>query len=170
MIASTVAGMRNGLLDPIDVKILAAVQREGRLAKAALSERVNLSPTPCWTRLRRLEELGLIRGYHADIALDRVARFASFVVEVTLKQHRYEDFQRFETAIARVDAVVECVAIGGGIDYVLKVVAADIESYQQLIDDLLVREIGIERYFTYVVTRTVKARAQAPVTLVAQAP
>lgn len=159
--------MRNGRLDAIDLRILAAVQREGRLAKAQLSERVNLSPTPCWTRLRRLEALGLIRGYHAEIALDRVARFASFVVEVTLKQHRYEDFQRFEAAIGRIDAVVECVAIGGGIDYVLKVVAADVEAYQQLIDDLLVRDIGIDRYFTYVVTRTVKSRPQPPVSLVA---
>ncbi|MGF1624330.1 MAG: Lrp/AsnC family transcriptional regulator [Alphaproteobacteria bacterium] len=163
----TVAHMRNGRLDPIDLKILAAVQREGRLAKAALSERVNLSPTPCWTRLRRLEAMGLIRGYHAEIALDRVGAFATFFVEVTLKQHRYEDFQRFEAAIGKVDAVIECVAIGGGIDYVLKIVAADIEAYQRLIDDLLVREIGIERYFTYVVTRTVKTRAQAPVSLVA---
>lgn len=159
--------MRNGRLDPLDLQILAAVQREGRLAKAALSQRVNLSPTPCWTRLRRLEDLGLIRGYHADIALDRIASFASFIVEVTLKQHRYEDFQRFESTIGRVDAVVECTAIGGGIDYVMKVVAPDIQAYQTLIDDLLVREIGIDRYFTYVVTREVKARGQPPVMLVA---
>lgn len=158
--------MRHDRLDPTDIRILAAVQKEGRLSKAALAERVNLSPSPCWTRLKRLEESGLIRAYRAEVALERIARFDTILVEVTLKQHRYEDFQRFETAIARVEAVVECYAVGGGIDYLLKVIAPDIEAYQTLIDGLLQREIGIERYFTYVVTRTVKHRHQPAVGLV----
>ena len=159
--------MRHDRLDATDIRILAAVQKEGRLSKAALAERVNLSPSPCWTRLRRLEDSGLIRAYHAEIALDRVARFTTVLVEVTLKQHRYEDFQRFETAIAGIDPVVECLATGGGVDYLLKVVAPDIEAYQALIDDMLQREIGIDRYFTYIVTRTVKHRHQPAVALVA---
>ena len=164
----TVPAMRDNRLDAIDLKILAAVQKEGRLAKTALSERVNLSPTPCWTRLRRLESLGLIRAYHAEIALERIAAHTSFIVEITLKQHRYEDFQRFETAIAGIEPVIECIATGGGIDYVLKVVARDVEDYQALIDDLLMREIGIDRYFTYVITRVVKGQHQAPVGLIAR--
>jgi Lrp/AsnC family transcriptional regulator of ectoine degradation len=159
--------MRDARPDAIDLQILAVLQHEGRLTKAALAERVNLSPTPCWERLNRLEKAGFIRGYRAEIALERVAPFTTVMVEVTLKQHRYEDFQRFEKAIGAIDEVVECLATGGGIDYLLKVVARDVDHYQRLIDDLLVAEIGIDRYFTYIVTRSVKTAVQPSVGLLA---
>src|ERR671918_2025818 len=153
-------------LDAVDLKILATLQAEGRITKAALAEAVNLSPTPCWERLKRLEKSGLIRGYHAEIDLEKLGAAATILVEVVLKQHRYEDFQRFESAIRKVDEVVECHATGGGIDYLLKVMAPDIDAYQRLIDRLLLAEIGIDRYFTYIVTRTVKTSAQPQVALI----
>jgi Lrp/AsnC family transcriptional regulator of ectoine degradation len=154
-------------LDGIDLKILTTLQAEGRITKAALAEAVSLSPTPCWERLKRLEKAGLIKGYRAEIDLDRLGRPATILVEVILKQHRYEDFQRFEGAIMKVEEVVECYATGGGIDYLLKVVAPSIDAYQRLIDHLLLAEIGIDRYFTYIVTRAVKASFQPPVGLFA---
>jgi len=158
-------------LDAIDLKILATLQAEGRITKAALAEAVNLSPTPCWERLKRLEQSGLIRGYHAEIDLEKLGAAATTIlVEIVLKQHRYEDFQRFETAIRKVDEIVECYATGGGIDYLLKVVAPSIDAYQRLIDRLLLAEIGIDRYFTYIVTRAVKASFQPPVALFAGPP
>jgi Lrp/AsnC family transcriptional regulator of ectoine degradation len=147
-------------LDAIDLKILARLQSEGRITKAALAEAVNLSPTPCWERLKRFEKSGLIRGYHAEIDLDQLGAVATVLVEIVLKQHRYADFQRFETAIRNVGEIVECHATGGGIDYLLKVTTPDIDAYQRLIDRLLLAEIGIERYFTYIVTRTVKTSFQ----------
>jgi Lrp/AsnC family transcriptional regulator of ectoine degradation len=152
-------------LDATDVKILATLQSEGRITKAALADAVNLSPTPCWERLKRLEKAGLIRGYRADIDLEKLAAATTIMVEVVLKQHRYEDFQRFEAAIRKLDEVVECYATGGGLDYLLKVIAPDIDAYQRLIDQLLLAEIGIDRYFTYIVTRVIKASFQPPVTL-----
>jgi Lrp/AsnC family transcriptional regulator, regulator of ectoine-degradation genes len=152
-------------LDAIDLKILATLQSQGRITKAALADAVNLSPTPCWERLKRLEQSGLIRGYRAEIDLDKLGAVATILVEIVLKQHRYDDFQRFETAIRQVDEVVACYATGGGIDYLLKVTAPDIDSYQRLIDRLLLAEIGIDRYFTYIVTRVVKASFQPPVAL-----
>lgn len=152
-------------LDAIDLKILATLQSEGRITKAALAAAVNLSPTPCWERLKRLETAGLIRGYRAEIDLEKLGALTTILVEVVLKQHRYEDFQRFETAIRRLDEVVECYATGGGIDYLLKVIAPDIDTYQRLVDHLLLAEIGIDRYFTYIVTRVVKASFQPPVAL-----
>ncbi len=155
-------------LDAIDLKILARLQSEGRITKAALAEVVNLSPTPCWERLKRLEKSGLIRGYHAEIDLEKLGAVTTVLVEIALKQHRYEDFQRFETAIRHVEEVVECHATGGGIDYLLKVTAPDIDAYQRLIDRLLLAEIGIDRYFTYIVTRTVKTSFQPPVALFAR--
>lgn len=155
-------------LDATDLRILGTLQRRGRITKTALAEEVHLSPTPCWERLKRLEQAGLIKGYHALIDLERLGAANTVLVEITLKQHRYEDFQRFETAIRRVDEVVECYATGGGVDYLLKVVAPDIDAYQRLIDRLLLAEIGIDRYFTYIVTRIVKSGPQAPVALFAK--
>ncbi len=152
-------------LDAIDIKILATLQKEGRITKLALAERVNLSPTPCWERLKRLQNAGFIAGYRAEIALTKLGSATTVLVEVTLKQHRIEDFEVFERAVRQVPEIVECLATGGGIDYVLKIVSPDIDAYQRLIDELLTAGIGIDRYFTYVVTRTVKSAAQAPVEL-----
>ncbi|MDX1541090.1 MAG: Lrp/AsnC family transcriptional regulator [Geminicoccaceae bacterium] len=157
-------------LDATDLRILATLQRRGRITKSALAEEVHLSPTPCWERLKRLEQAGLIRGYHATLDLERIGAVTTVMVEVTLKQHRYEDFQRFETAIKAIPEIVEAQATGGGIDYLLKVVAGDIDTYQRLIDRLLMAEIGIDRYFTYIVTRTVKSSHQPPVELIARSP
>jgi len=153
-------------LDAIDVNILATLQAEGRITKVALAERVNLSPTPCWERLKRLEKAGLIRGYRADIALEKLGTFTTVLVEITLKQHRYQDFDRFERAMRDIPEIVACYATGGGVDYVLKVVAPDIDSYQRLIDRLLQSNVGIDRYFTYIVTRTIKEAGQPPVGVV----
>lgn len=153
-------------LDAIDVNILATLQAEGRITKVALAERVNLSPTPCWERLKRLEKAGLIRGYRADIALEKLGAFTTVLVEITLKQHRYQDFDRFERAMRDIPEIVACYATGGGVDYVLKVVAPDIDSYQRLIDRLLQSNVGIDRYFTYIVTRTIKEAGQPPVGVV----
>lgn len=163
------AGMRHARPDPIDLKILAVLQHEGRLTKATLAERVGLSPTPCWERLKRLEKAGYIRGYRADVAIEKLAPLTIVMVEITLKQHRYEDFERFERQARRIDEVVECHATGGGIDYLLKIVASDVDAFQRLIDSLLMADIGIDRYFSYVVTRVVKDAPQASVNLAAAA-
>lgn len=144
-------------LDATDIRILSAVQEHGRLSKSALSEKVNLSATPSWARLCRLERAGLIRGYHADIALDRIGDITTVIVKVSLKSHRREDFKQFENRILEIDEIVECVATGGGFDYVMKIVATDLPAFQELIDGLLAEEIGIERYFIYVVTREIKS-------------
>lgn len=152
-------------LDAIDLRILAAVQRDGRITKLRLAELAGLSPTPCWLRLRKLEQAGIIAGYHARLAPRRIAPFATILVEVTLANHRQADFDRFETAIAAIQAVTDCWSVGGGVDYILKVVARDIDAYQRLIDRMLAQDIGIDRYVTYIVTRTVKEDADLPITL-----
>jgi Lrp/AsnC family transcriptional regulator of ectoine degradation len=160
--------MRGEKLDAIDLKILSVLQRQGRVSKSALAEQVNLSPTPCWARLKKLEKSGLIRGYRTDVAVEKLAPFISVIVEVTLKQHRYNSFEIFERHVRDVPEIVDCHATGGGVDYFLKVVAADIERYQAIIDALLRADIGIDRYFTYVVTRAVKKAAQPDVALVSR--
>lgn len=151
-------------LDAIDLRILEAIQENGRITKLALAEKAGLSPTPCWLRLRKLEKAGIITGYHARIAVRRVAPVASVMMEVTLANHRQADFDRFERAVAATPEVVACWSVGGGVDYILKIMAPDIDAYQRLVDGLLDRELGIDRYFTYIVTKTVKEETALPLT------
>ena len=147
-------------LDRVDLRILAALQRNGRISKVELAKLVNLSASACLERMRRLEKQKLIVSYHATINLGALMPVQMFLTEVTLGGHRAVDFWKFERAIEKMPHVIECHALGGGIDYLLKIVAADVPAYQMLIDDLLNQEIGIERYFTYVVTKAVKSVPQ----------
>lgn len=149
-------------LDSYDIRILATLQGDGRITKLKLAEAIGLSPSPCWERMRRLQEAGIIRGFHAEVDVARVIRITTVFVEVTLNRHEAEDFERFERAVREVPEIVECQAIGGGADYIMKVVALDIEHYQRLIDELLAAKVGIGRYFTYVVTKPVKAPRATP--------
>lgn len=148
--------MARARLDRYDLAILSALQRDGRMSKLRLAEAIHLSPTPCWERLRRLEREGLIRGYRAEIAVEEIFDVAQFLVEVTLSRHRAEDFSRFEAAVNARPEVLACHAVAGGFDYLLTVVADDIAAYQAMVESWLDDDLGVERYFTYVVTRTVK--------------
>ena len=152
-------------LDDRDLKILAILQKEGRITKAALAERVNLSPTPCWERLKRLEKAGIIEGYSARIALKAFGPMAVMFMEAELDSHKAQDFDRFERAVREIDAITECWAVGGGIDYLLKVVTRDVDAYQRLVDRLLTADVGLKRYYTYVVTKRVKETAGPPIGL-----
>jgi Lrp/AsnC family transcriptional regulator, regulator of ectoine-degradation genes len=149
--------MNKFALDATDIRILSAVQKHGQLSKTRLAEIVHLSPTPCWTRLNRLRAAGFIRGYHAVIALDRLGDFTQVIVTVSLTHHRKSDFDRFEAHIRKLDEVTECIATGGGMDYVMKIFSPSMVAFQQLMESLLAAELGIERYMTYIVTREVKS-------------
>jgi Lrp/AsnC family transcriptional regulator, regulator of ectoine-degradation genes len=154
-------------LDSIDLRILAVLQKNGRITKVDLAAEVGLSPSPCWERMRRLERAGFITAYRAEVDLHRVVRHESFFVEVTLSGHSATDFQRFESAILKVPEIVECHATGGGVDYLLRVVCVDVERYQGLIDGLLEADVGIGRYFTYIVTKAVKPFRGYPFEIIA---
>ncbi len=143
-------------LDNRDIAILAILSREGRIAKTELAARVNLSPTPCWERMKRLEAAGLIRGYRAEIELAGLGPHVQVFVTVELDSHRAESFQRFERTVARIDAITGCWAIGGGYDYLMQVIAADVAGFQALMDSLLESRAGMRRYFSYIVTKPVK--------------
>ncbi|AUH32297.1 Lrp/AsnC family transcriptional regulator [Paracoccus tegillarcae] len=143
-------------LDERDIAILAVLAREGRIAKTDLAARVNLSPTPCWERMKRLEKAGLIRGYRAEIDLAALGPHVQVFVTVELDSHKAENFQTFERVVARMDQVVGCWAIGGGYDYLMQVIAGDVAAFQDLMDGLLESRAGVRRYFSYIVTKPVK--------------
>jgi Lrp/AsnC family transcriptional regulator of ectoine degradation len=149
--------MKKTDLDAADIRILDAVQQHGPLSKAHLAEIVNLSATPCLVRLNRLKAAGLIRGYHADIDLDRLGDFTRVVVTISLGQHRKADFDRFEAYVRDLDAVTECIATGGGMDYVMTATCPTLAAFQRMMETMLEAGLGIERYMTYIATRRIKS-------------
>ena len=144
-------------LDSYDIGILRQLQVNGRMTKRALAEAVNLSPSPCWERLKRLEEAGFITGYRAQIDIRKIAPVTEVLVEVILSGHKAQDFIRFENAIQDLAEVSDCWAIGGGVDYMMRLVVQDVDAYQRFMDGMLDSDIGIERYFGYIVTKSVKS-------------
>lgn len=144
-------------LDAADVRILCALQEHGELSKTRLAELVGLSATPCWARFSRLKKAGLIKGFHADLALSQIVDIAKVVVTVSLKSHRKSDFSRFEKHILQCPEVTDCVSTGGGMDYVMTVVTTSLSAFQGLMEGMLDAELGIDRYMTYIVTREIKS-------------
>ncbi len=143
-------------LDKFDIQILAALQADGRMPTARLAEEVGLTASPTWERVRKLEEAGILRGYHADVVIEKLTQLTHVIVPVALESHRAPDFRRFEQAINAMPEVVECWAVGGEVDYVLRFVVADIDAYQEMIEKTLNAGLGIARYWTYVVTKAAK--------------
>jgi len=154
-------------LDAFDLRILAALQADGRMTKARLAELIGLSPTRCGARVERLEKLGLICGYHSDIDLARLAGLTRFRVTVEIKDSTQPKITRFEAAIPRVPNVIECEAVLGDIDYILTVVASDIRHYQQIIETLLAMVPDEIDYTTYPVVKALRRAAEVPLLKIA---
>lgn len=149
-------------LDRLDIAILAALQADGRMANRTLAARVNLSPSACHARLKRLIGAGYIRRFGADVDIDRVCPNVEVFVEVTLKGHGQEDIKRFEAAVRATPEILDCTSVGGGHDYVLRVVCADLRAYEALSQGLIDGDLGIKQLFSYISIRRVKRAAGYP--------
>ena len=141
-------------LDRIDLNILAQLQKNGRITNINLANAVSLSPSPCLLRVKRLEEAGFIKSYNAHIDIAKLGETITVFTEVTLADHKREDFQKFEDSIRTIDEVIECHLISGGYDYLLKFLTRGVAHYQSVIEGILEREIGVAKYFSYIVIKT----------------
>lgn len=150
-------------LDAFDLRILAVLQNQGRIPKVKLAEIVGMSPTPCAARIDRLEKIGLIRGYHADIDFARLAMLTRFRVIVKIRDWTLAKAQGFEAAVDRIPNIVECEAVLGDVDYLMAVLASSISHYQEIIDSLLSAGICDIDYTTYPASKLSKTSAQIPV-------
>ncbi|MEO3414506.1 Lrp/AsnC family transcriptional regulator [Roseovarius sp. CAU 1744] len=149
-------------LDERDIAILRVLSEEGRVSNAKLAERVGLSASPCWERVRKLEQAGIIEGYRARISLKKLAPVMTIFVTVELTDHTAAAFRVFERHVQQLAEVTACWALGGGFDYLMQVVVRDIDAYQSLMDAMLEANVGLARYFTYVVTKDVKGSSIPP--------
>jgi Lrp/AsnC family leucine-responsive transcriptional regulator len=149
-------------LDRLDRRILAALQADGRITNAALAETVSLSPSACLARVRRLEALGIITGYRAEIAVERVRAALLLFGEVTLKRHLPEDFRKVEALFRAEPRVLEAHEISGRSDYLVKVLVADMAEWRELSALWTAGPFQIERVTSQVVMHRTKAHQGYP--------
>lgn len=153
----------NPKLDRIDINILAQLQANSSMTNVRLAEAVGLSPSPCLQRVKRLEKAGFITGYRAQISVNRLTESVIIFTEVTLADHRKDDFKRFEREIAKIENLQEMHLVSGGYDYLLKFTVRNMIHYQDIISDVLEKNIGVEKYFSYIVIQTLLDRGYVPV-------
>jgi DNA-binding Lrp family transcriptional regulator len=151
-------------LDRIDIKILSELQKNGRITNVELAELVNLSPSPCLMRVKKLQTEGYIVSYSAQINVAKLGQTLTVFTEITLKNHRQIDFARFLAAIEKVDSVIECHLVSGGYDYLIKFVTGSIVEYQTIMERLIDIDIGIDKYFSFVVLKSPIVKPHMPLT------
>jgi len=149
-------------LDRIDINILIQLQENGAVSNQQLAEQVGLSPSPCLQRVKRLEKAGYITGYGARIDVAKLTDTVTIFTEVTLVDHRIDDFTKFEANIRNVDELMDCHLVSGGYDYLLRFLTRSIAHYQERMESLLRRNIGIEKYFSYIVIKSPIVKNAAP--------
>jgi Lrp/AsnC family leucine-responsive transcriptional regulator len=150
-------------LDAVDRRILRALQREGRLSIVALAEQVGLSATPCQRRVKRLEEAGVIRGYAARLDPGRIGLPLQAFVQVALESHAEEVVERFHRALAARPEVIAAYSMSGETDYLLHVLAPDMDAFGDFATRALLRMPGVKETRSSFVLATLKAPGEVPV-------
>jgi DNA-binding Lrp family transcriptional regulator len=143
-------------------RILDALQREGRLTNQELAERVGISPSPCWRRVRELEEEGVIRRYVAILEPEKVGVGECVFTLVNLEMHNRDSLAAFEQAVKDRPEILECYAITGDADFILKVHVPNIRAYDRLLNDVLFRIPGMKHVKSSFTLREVKYNTALP--------
>jgi len=150
-------------LDRIDRRLLEALQADARLTTAELAQQVALSPSPCWRRVKRLEALGLVRGYHAELDPERLGWGVTAFVQVTLERHEPALGDRFEQAVRAMPEIVACHNVSGAYDYLLQVLARDLKAFGEFSRTAIRALPGVKEMNSRFSLREVKRPAGVPV-------
>lgn len=150
--------------DDIDMQILRELQEDGRMTNVELADRVGLTAPPCLRRVRSLEEAGIIRGYHADLDSNALGYSITVFAMVSLKSQAEADLRTFEDHVATLPEVRECYMLNGEIDFILKVVARDLQSFQQFLTSQLTSAPNVSSVKTSLTIRTSKQMPGIPMT------
>lgn len=153
---------RDGL-DAIDRKILRELQKNARITNSALAQRVGLSPTPCWKRVRALEKSGIIQGYVTVLDPAKLGYGEAVVVQVTLEHHSAEDLAAFGRALEAMPEVTEAIMVTGDYDYHVRVAVSGTRHFEKFLREKLYRIPGIQNTKSCFVLRQLKGLHGAPV-------
>jgi len=149
-------------MDDVDRKILAELQRDGRLTITELAERVRLSVSPCHRRLRTLERSGAISGYRANLDAQALGLTFEALVFVTMRGADRETLNAFEAVVAAVPNVLLAQRLFGDPDYLLRVIARDLHAFEMLYDDRLATLPGVQRLTSTLVMKSVVENRPLP--------
>jgi len=150
-------------LDAIDRHILNALQRNGRLQNVELAQQVGLSPSPCLRRVRLLEEAGVIERYVAVLNAAKVGKGLTIFARIWLKGQDADTVNHFTAEILRLPEVVECHLMAGDCDFLLRVVAADLDEYRRFLSEHLTRIRGVQSVKTDIPMQKIKLTSELPV-------
>lgn len=151
------------LLDSHSLKILFELQRDARQTVQQISEAVGLSPTPCWKRIKAMEEAGVIRGYTVVVDREKVGLNIAVVAEVNLARHNEESVRRFEDVVLASPQIVRCVSATGPADYILTVLVPDIKHYEQFLHETLFKLPGVTHVRSSIVLKDIKTEGALPI-------
>lgn len=143
-------------LDKLDRRILALLQKDGRLSMKDLGEQVGLSITPCIERVKRMERDGIISGYHARVNPTALGASLLMFVQITLSNKSGEMFDQFRREVQRIPQVLECHLVSGEFDYIIKARIAEMSEYRKLLGDILLQLPGAAQSKSYVVMEEIK--------------
>lgn len=149
-------------LDSIDRRLLAELQDEGRITNVELAQRVGLTAPPCLRRVRALEDAGVIRGYHADLDASRLGFAITVFALVSLKSQAEESLRQFEDHMRTLPDVRECHMLNGEIDFILKIVSRDLQSFQEFLTSKLTPAPNVASVKTSLTIRTAKQLPGVP--------
>jgi DNA-binding Lrp family transcriptional regulator len=152
-------------MDKIDKEILRILQLDARLSNSDLAEKVNLSPTPCLRRVKRLEKSGVIRRYRAELDAKSIGLDISAIVFVQLQLNSTKNAQVFEQAIQHLGNVQECLVLTGKHDYLIRVVARDLADYERFIKGELANIANIKTIDSTIVLNQVKLEVALPIAM-----
>ena len=149
-------------LDRTDLKLLAELQQDGRSSVVELAERVGLSPTPCARRIRKLEQAGVIEGYSAVVDPVKLGLKVQAFVQVKLERHTDENVAEFRRTLQLIDEVVSCHATTGEHDFMLTLVAPDLESLSNIVLKRLLKIPAVRDVHSSIVLETMKRSVRVP--------
>lgn len=150
-------------LDRIDLALLNELQRDSRQTVQQLAEAVGLSGTPCWKRVKAMEEAGVILGYTARLDRDKLGLRQCVIAEINLDRHAGDVVRQFEQAVAESPQIVSCYATTGAADYVIQVLVADIQGYERFLHDTAFKLPGVSHVRSSVVLRELKSAVRLPI-------
>ncbi len=154
--------MPNHKLDAYDHRILAALQRDGRLSNVQLAEAIGLSPSPCLRRVRLLEEAGVIRRYGADLDRDQVGLGLTVFVGIKVERHHEEQAEAFRRSVVDLPEVISVHLVSGEADFLLQVVVPDLRAYEHFLTGTLLKLPGVSDIRSNFAISTLKESAPLP--------
>lgn len=152
-----------GTLDSTDRRILACLQDAPEMTMADLAEKVGLSHTPCWRRLKRMEDAGIVRGRALLLNEELLGYSITVFAHMKLKSHGEEELESFEAAVLEHPQIVECFSMSGESDYTLRVLARDVSDYEHFLKKVLLHLPGVASVVSSFALKTIKLTTKVPV-------